>query len=175
MGESVSYRSIVVVSQYVSWLFGQLLRLRYSIRAYCPARLFKLDSRHCLILAPTHRTYLDPWLLMVSLGFRLFRALVPVRTLGTQDFRNPLLQRLKPLIKIVYRLEGVIELPPEEHDERSLPAVTRLVSVPPSANLPCNLHAAQHDEKIVVARLWRERRISIMLKTQIQHVANKVV
>jgi 1-acyl-sn-glycerol-3-phosphate acyltransferase len=62
---------------------------------------------------------------MVALGYRRFSTLVPVRTLGTQDFRNPLLRRLKPLIKIIYRLEGVIELPPEQHDEKSLPEKLR--------------------------------------------------
>lgn len=125
MAESVSYRSIVAASQYFSWLFGQFLRVRYSIRAHRPAGLFERDSEHCLILAATHQTYLDLWLLMVALNCRRFRALVPVRTLATQDFRSPLLRWLKPLIKIIYRLEGVIELPPEEHDERSLPEKLR--------------------------------------------------
>jgi 1-acyl-sn-glycerol-3-phosphate acyltransferase len=125
VAESVGYRSVVVASQYVSWLLGQLLRVRYSVRARRPAGLFERDSEHCLILAPNHQTYLDLWLLMVALGYRRFRALVPVRTLATQDFRSPLLRRLKPLIKIIYRLEGVIELPPEKHDERSLPEKLR--------------------------------------------------
>ena len=125
MAESVGYRSVVVASQHVSWLLGQLLRVRYSIRARRPAGLFERDSGHCLILAPTHQTYLDLWLLMVALGYRRFRALVPVRTLGTQDFRSPLLQWLRPLIKIIYWLEGVIELPPEERDDRSLPEKLR--------------------------------------------------
>ena len=125
MAESVGYRSVVVASQYVSWLFGQLLRVRYSIRAHRPAGLFERNSEHCLILAPTHKTYLDLWLLMVALDFSRFRALAPVRTLATQDFRSPLLQSFKPLIKIIYWLEGVIELPPEERDERSLPEKLR--------------------------------------------------
>ena len=125
MAESVGYRSVVVASQYVSWLLGQFLRVRYSIRARRPAGLFERDSEHCLILAPTHKTYFDLWLLMVALGWRRFRALVPVRTLATQDFRSPLLQWLKPLIKIIYWLEGAIELPPEEHDTRSLPEKLR--------------------------------------------------
>jgi 1-acyl-sn-glycerol-3-phosphate acyltransferase len=123
--DSVSYRSIVVASQYASWLFGQLLRLRYSIRARYPAGLFERNRGHCLILAANHRTYVDLGLLMVALGYRRFRFLVPVRTLGTQDFRSPILQWLKPLIKILYRLEGVIELPPEGHDDRSLPEKLR--------------------------------------------------
>ncbi len=125
MGESVSYRSIVVASQYALWLFGQLLRLRYSIHAHCPAGLFESNRGHCLILAANHRTYVDLGLLMIALGYRRFSTLVPVRTLGTQDFRSPVLQWLKPLIKIIYRLEGVIELPPEKHDERSLPEKLR--------------------------------------------------
>jgi len=127
VGESVSYRSIVVASQYISWLLAQLLRLCYSIRAHCPAGFFDFDRDpgHCLILAANHQSYVDLGLLVIALGFRRFHALIPIRTLGTQDFRSPLLQRLKPLIKIIYRLVGVIELPPEKHDERSLPEKLR--------------------------------------------------
>ena len=69
MAESVAYRSIIVTSQYASWLFGQLLRVRYSIRAHRPAELFEYSSEHCLILAPNHKSYLDPWLLMIALNF----------------------------------------------------------------------------------------------------------
>jgi 1-acyl-sn-glycerol-3-phosphate acyltransferase len=125
VAESVSYRSIVVASQYASWLLGQLLRLRYSIRAHRPAGLFERDAGHCLILAANHQTYVDLGLLMIALGYHGFHALVPIRTLGTQDFRSPVLQSLKPLIKMIYKLEGVIELPAEEHDDRSLPEKLR--------------------------------------------------
>src|SRR5438067_13673274 len=93
MAESTSYRSIVVACQYISWLFGQLLRVRYSIRVHARAGLFERDSEHCLILASNHRTYLDLWLLVVALGYRRFRALIPIRTLATQDFNSPLLRR----------------------------------------------------------------------------------
>jgi 1-acyl-sn-glycerol-3-phosphate acyltransferase len=125
VGESISYRSIVVAGQYASWLFGQLLRLRYSIRGHFPTGVFERNPGHCLILSANHRTYVDLGLLIVALGYRRFRFLVPVRTLGTQDFRSPVLQWLKPLIKIIYRLEGVIELPPEEQDDKSLPEKLR--------------------------------------------------
>src|SRR6266550_1210070 len=124
MAESVAYRSIVVASQCASWLFGQLLRIRYSISAHRPAELFESNSQHCLILAPNHKSYFDPWLLMVGLNFRDFRALVPVRTLGTQDPRGAL-QWFMPLIKILYWVGGVIELPPEARDDRSLPEKLR--------------------------------------------------
>ena len=125
MAESVSYRSMVVATQYLSWLLAQLLRLRYSIRSHCPAGFFERDPGHCLILAANHQTYVDLGLIMIGLGYRRFRALAPIRTLGAQDFRSPLLEWLKPFIKIIYKLEGVIVLPPEEHDDRSLPEKLR--------------------------------------------------
>jgi hypothetical protein len=65
-----------------------------------------------MILAPTHKTIFDPWLLMISLSFRQFRALAPVRVLATQDPLGPL-KWFMPLIKIIYWLGGVIELPPK--------------------------------------------------------------
>ena len=124
MAESVAYRSIIVASQYASWLLGQLLRVYYSIQAYRPAELFEHRSEHCLILAPTHQSFLDPWLMMISLGYRHVRALVPVRILGTQDPRGAL-KWFMPVIKIMYWLAGVIELPPEDRADRSLPEKLR--------------------------------------------------
>jgi 1-acyl-sn-glycerol-3-phosphate acyltransferase len=63
-----------------------------------------------------HKTVLDPCLLMIAVDYRRWRALVPIRTLATQTFVGPLrwLNWFKPLIKIIYRLAGAIELPPED-------------------------------------------------------------
>jgi 1-acyl-sn-glycerol-3-phosphate acyltransferase len=62
--------------------------------------------------------------MMISLDFRQIRALVPVRILGTQD---PLgvMKWFMPVIKIIYWLAGVIELPPEDRVDRSLPEKLR--------------------------------------------------
>jgi 1-acyl-sn-glycerol-3-phosphate acyltransferase len=125
VAESIGYRSIVVASQYASWLLCQLLRLRFAITAHRPAGLFDRDPGHCLILAANHHTYVDLGIIMIALGYHGFHALVPIRTLATQDFRSPVLKRLKPLIRVIYKLEGAIELPPEEHDDRSLPEKLR--------------------------------------------------
>ena len=124
MAESVAYRSIVMASQSASWLFGQLLRVRYSIKAFGPGEIFESGHNQCLILAPTHKSYLDPWLLMIGLPYRHFRSLLPVRTLATQDPRGAL-RWFMPLIKILYWLGGVIQLPPEDQSERTLPEKLR--------------------------------------------------
>jgi len=148
MAESVAYRSIIVASQYASWLLGQLLRVRYSIRVYYPVDLFQPRSRHCLILAPNHKSYIDPWLLMIGLDFRYARALVPVRTLATQDPRGAL-QWFMPLIKILYWLGGAIELPPEDQDDRSLPEKLRGMLV-----------ALKHGDVVMIfpeGEVWRQR------------------
>ena len=128
MAESIAYRSIVVASQYASWVLGQILRLRYSVQVYGPADLFETSAGYCLILAPAHKSYLDPWLLMIGLSYRQFSAFVLVRTLATQDPRGAL-QWFMPLIKIMYWLGGVIELPPEDRDDRSLPEKLRALLV----------------------------------------------
>ena len=124
MAESGAYRSVIAAIQSASWLFGQLLRIRYSVTAYGPAEFIRSSHNHCLILAPTHKSYLDPWLLMIGLRYQHFRSLVPVRTLGTQDPRGTL-RWFMPLIKILYWLGGVIQLPPEDESERSLPEKLR--------------------------------------------------
>jgi 1-acyl-sn-glycerol-3-phosphate acyltransferase len=79
--------------------------------------LFEQNREHCLILASSHKTILDPWLIMIGLKYRHFRSLVPIRILATQTFVGRLrwLRWFKPLIKLIYRLGGVIELPPENH------------------------------------------------------------
>jgi 1-acyl-sn-glycerol-3-phosphate acyltransferase len=117
--ESTSYRRIVVASQYLSWVVAQLLRLRYDIRAHRPTGLFEQNREHCLILASSHKTILDPWLIMIGLQYRHVRTLVPIRILATQTFVGRLrwLRWFKPLIKLIYRLGGVIELPPEDHSK----------------------------------------------------------
>jgi 1-acyl-sn-glycerol-3-phosphate acyltransferase len=98
-------------------------------RRHCPEGFFDRDPGHCLILAANHQTYVDFGLIMIALGYRRFHALAPIRTLGTQDFRSPLLESLKPVIKVIYKLEGVILLPPAEHDDRSLPEKLRAMLV----------------------------------------------
>jgi hypothetical protein len=118
--ESLSYRSIVVASQRTSWFLSQLLRVRYSISAHRPAGLFERDSECCLILAPTHRTILDPWLLASALPYRCARALIPLRPLATQTFSGPL-RFFKTIIKAIYWLGGVIQLPPEDNGDGTLP------------------------------------------------------
>ena len=112
--ESRSYRSLVVASQRIFWFLSQLLRVRYSIRAHRPAGLFERDSQCCLILAPTHQSILDPWLLMSALPYRRWRALIPLRPLATQTFPGPF-RFFTPIIKAIYWLGGVIQLPPKDN------------------------------------------------------------
>jgi 1-acyl-sn-glycerol-3-phosphate acyltransferase len=121
--ESRTYRSIVVISQHISWFLCQILRVRYSIVVQRPAGLFERRSECCLILAPNHRTILDPWLLMAALPYRSVRALIPVRPLATQTFTGQLgfLKPVKPIIKVIYWFSGVIQLPPMETDDETLP------------------------------------------------------
>jgi 1-acyl-sn-glycerol-3-phosphate acyltransferase len=151
VAESIAYRSIVVATQCASWVVGQLLRLRYSVRAEFQSNDFKSNSDHCLIFAPMHKTVLDPCLLMIALNYRRWRALVPIRTLATQTFVGPLrwLNWFKPLIRIVYRLEGAVEPPPEGHDQGFHPEKVRGLLV-----------ALNQGDVIVIfpeGEIWRKR------------------
>jgi len=119
--ESLSYRSIIVASQRISWFLSQLLRVRYWIRADRPAGVFDRASECCLILAPTHQAILDPALIMRALPYRCWRALIPLRVLATQTFGSALLQFFKPIIMVIYWLWGVIELPPMNNGDGTLP------------------------------------------------------
>jgi 1-acyl-sn-glycerol-3-phosphate acyltransferase len=55
---------------------------------------------------------------MIGLQYRHVRTLLPIRILATQTFVGRLrwLRWFKPLIKMIYRLGGVIELPPENNN-----------------------------------------------------------
>jgi 1-acyl-sn-glycerol-3-phosphate acyltransferase len=81
--------------------------------------LFEQKHEHCLILASSHKTILDPWLIMTGLQYHYIRTLVPIRILATQTFVGRLrwLGWFKPLIKLIYRLGGVIELPPKNQSK----------------------------------------------------------
>lgn len=149
--EEASYRRIIVVTQYFWWVLAQVLRLRYEIRAYWPGDLFEHKREHCLILAASHKSILDPWLMTLGLRFRYFRTLVPVRILATQTFVGKLswLNWFKPLVKLVYRLAGVIALPPEEKDEGFHPEKTRGLLV-----------ALNHGDVVAIfpeGQVWRKR------------------
>jgi 1-acyl-sn-glycerol-3-phosphate acyltransferase len=117
---SETYRSFVVASQSITWLVGQLTKLRFAVEKHQPSGLFEHGRERCLILAPTHQSLLDPWLIVSAMRYRQWRALIPLRTLATQTFHGPLWW-LKPLIRILYRLEGAIELPPKEEEGDTLP------------------------------------------------------
>ena len=114
VAEPIGYRSIVVASQSVTWLFGQLTRLCFAVEMHHAPGLFASGPEQCLILAPTHQSVLDPWLIMSALHYRQWRMLLPVRTLATQTFRRAPLTWLTPLVRVLYRVEGVVELPPKE-------------------------------------------------------------
>ena len=113
MAEENGYRSFVVTSQSITWLVTQLLKLRFAVEKHRPSGLFERGRERCLILAPTHQSILDPFLIVSSMRYHQWRALIPLRTLATQTFDGPL-RWFKPLIRILYRLEGGVELPPKE-------------------------------------------------------------
>jgi 1-acyl-sn-glycerol-3-phosphate acyltransferase len=113
VAEENGYRSFVVASQSITWLVLQLLKLRFAVEKHRPSGLFDEGREHCLILAPTHQSLFDPFLIVSSMRYRQWRALIPLRTLATQTF-DGVLWWFKPLIRTLYRLEGGIELPPKE-------------------------------------------------------------
>jgi 1-acyl-sn-glycerol-3-phosphate acyltransferase len=100
----------MVAVQYSSWLISQLLRCRFVMRVHIPAGLFEDRARRRLIIAPTHGSFIDPWLLALALRWHQMRSLVPVRILATQTLGR--LAPFKPLIGLLYRLAGVLALPP---------------------------------------------------------------
>lgn len=110
------YRSFIVASQSITWLLAHLAKVRYAVEKHQPPGLFEQGHERCLILAPTHQSLLDPWLITSAMRFRQWRALVPLRPLATQTF-DGVLRFFKPLIRVLYRLEGAVELPPKEEGD----------------------------------------------------------
>jgi 1-acyl-sn-glycerol-3-phosphate acyltransferase len=150
MGEE-RYRFIIVATQHFWWALAQVLRLRYEIRVHCPSGLFEHKHEHCLILASSHKSILDPWLIMLSLKYRYFRTLLPVRILATQTFVGKLswLNWFKPLVKFIYRLAGVIELPPEDKSDGFHPEKIRGLLV-----------ALNHGDVVAIfpeGQIWRKQ------------------
>jgi 1-acyl-sn-glycerol-3-phosphate acyltransferase len=98
--------------QHASWLAGRILCLRFATRTRFETELFGPGFDRRIILAPTHQSLADPWLLAASLNFRQWRMIAPVRVLATQSFDR--LRVLKPWIRLLYWLAGAAVLPPRE-------------------------------------------------------------
>lgn len=108
-------RRLITIVHRVTWFLGQVFRLSFDIRAHIPHEVLRDYRRQGegrpLILAANHEIDLDPWLVQIASGFRTWSALSPVRALGTQDWTG-LYRRIRRLIFGLYRLFGVIRLPP---------------------------------------------------------------
>lgn len=106
---------LITFVQRVTWFLGQPFRLFFDIRARVPHQQLRDYRRQPgsrpLILASSHELDFDPWLVQIASGFFTWSALAPVRALGTQDWTG-LYRRIRQLIFILYRLFGVIRLPP---------------------------------------------------------------
>jgi 1-acyl-sn-glycerol-3-phosphate acyltransferase len=98
--------------QHASWLAGRILRVRFDTRTRFAVELFGPAFDRRIIVAPTHQSLADPWLLAASLNFRQWRMIAPVRVLATQSFDR--LRFLKPMIRLLYWLAGAAVLPPPQ-------------------------------------------------------------
>jgi 1-acyl-sn-glycerol-3-phosphate acyltransferase len=103
-------RWVITAMQHASWLAGRILCVRFATRTRFAVELFGPGFDRRIILAPTHQSLADPWLLAASLNFRQWRMIAPVRVLATQSFDG--LRILKPLICLLYWLAGAAVLPP---------------------------------------------------------------
>jgi 1-acyl-sn-glycerol-3-phosphate acyltransferase len=124
--------------QTLSWLLARLLRLRFALRARIPAGLFADRRMRRLILAPEHRSFIDPWLIAAVMRHRHVRNLLPVRILGTQTFDR--LARWTPFIRLLYRGLGVVALPPRDEagslEEKTRPLLGALDAGDPVVIFP---------------------------------------
>ena len=93
MAARIGYRSVFVISQSLAWLSSQILRLCFAPEMHRPPGVFDRGPAFApgasagkpgrgLILAPTHQSVLDPFLIMSALRYRQWRMLAPIRTLG---------------------------------------------------------------------------------------------
>lgn len=88
-------------------------------------------SKRPMILAANHQGILDPWLISISLPFRIFWRLLPIRPFAVEKFthKSDLLTFLRRtgLLKILYYLHNVITLPAgRELSEKVAPLITAL-------------------------------------------------
>ena len=143
---------VAIVSQRALWIVGQLLKLRYAIRAHRPAGVFQREDECCLILAPTHQTVVDPALLACALSYRRWRALIPVRILAGQHLRRSL-RWSRPVMKFLHRLGGVVELPPKECKDIPMPEKVRGL-----------IEALKQGDVVMIfpeGRIWKQREPAI--------------
>lgn len=105
-------RALITSTQRLSWLLGQGLRVAFAVLPVrFPRGPLRREPGQALILAPTHEHVLDPWLVVVAFELRTWRRLTPVRVLGTRDWTG-WYHHFRWLFRGMYRLYGVVELPP---------------------------------------------------------------
>lgn len=111
VAEPVAERAVMTWTQRLSWVLGQGLRLGFRLGVRFPEGELQRRSGEPLILALNHERVLDPWLAISAFDWRTWRSLAPVRILGTRDWTGPY-RAVAWLSRLMYRLYGVIELPP---------------------------------------------------------------
>jgi 1-acyl-sn-glycerol-3-phosphate acyltransferase len=131
-------QALMTMVQWCVWLLSRLLRLRFDVHVRAPAHLFEGSRERRIILAPTHRSLLDPWLLAVALNRQQAHRLLPVRILATQTFNR--LAPIRFLVRLLYRISGVIALPPRSAggtlEEKTAPLLRALESGDPVVIFP---------------------------------------
>lgn len=105
------HRTVARATQLASWLVGQGMRLRIRLRVRYPHGRLARAPGEPLILALNHERVLDPWLAVSAFDWETWRTLAPVRIMGTQDWTG-IYRAIAPLSRVMYRLYGVVELPP---------------------------------------------------------------
>ncbi len=88
-------------------------------------------SKRPMILAANHQGILDPWLISISLPFRIFWRLLPIRPFAVEKFihKSDLLTFLRRtgLLRVLYYLHNVITLPAgRELSEKVAPLIIAL-------------------------------------------------
>lgn len=126
----MSDRSIPASAQRASWILGQILRSRFSIRADRSLSVLRDNVRRPSIIAPNHQHLIDPWLIILTFRYEDFAAMTPIRVLATQSWSGPL-RHFRRVIRRLYALYGVVVLPrrtgpPLSMEEKLAPMVERL-------------------------------------------------
>jgi 1-acyl-sn-glycerol-3-phosphate acyltransferase len=113
--ESTAKRSFVVFWQKLSWVISHSIWKAF-FKVYIPNE--EVFHHRPLLIVSNHQGVTDPWPLTITLPFRLFSLLTPIRFLASREPNHVVLRNIYRFITkpLVYNPNGVIELPPRRYD-----------------------------------------------------------
>lgn len=125
-----------IITYFICWPITHVIRpTRISIAQ--ETLNFNSKKKKPLIIVANHKSMFDPWLLSSVIPFKLFIKILPIRILGSLEFKDPIVAFLNKigLVKFIYRIYGVAGIKPDSNFQEKLEPL---------------VNSLKHDESVLI-------------------------